>query len=139
MKTSQKISCQPIITRKRASKKGLVKTELEIFELSEFSILALNWNRKLGKLGNFFKTSKFEWISFVWKKLGISEVSEFLILALTLKSKTRKTRKFPNSSKKTNPLKFMSWKDFRVFQVFDFSIRAKIESSETSEIAYFLK
>ena len=177
MKTSQKIRCQPIITRKRTSKKGLVKMELEISDVSEFSILALYWNRKLGnifktfkfqrscfiweswkfptfpsfrfwplywnrklgKLRNFFKTSKFEWISFIWEKLGISEVSEFSILTLILKSKTQKTRKFLNSSNKVNPLKFTSWKDFRVFRAFDISIRANIEDSETSEISYFLK
>ena len=36
MKTSQKIRCQPITTKKRASKKGLVKTELEIPSFPSF-------------------------------------------------------------------------------------------------------
>ena len=104
-----------------------------------FQFWPLYWNQKLRKLKKFFKTSKFEWISFIWEKLGIFEVSEFSILALILKSKTQKTQKFPNSSNKAKLLKFTSWKDFRVFWVFGFSIRTKIENSENSEISYLLK
>ena len=104
--------------------------KLEVSEVSEFSILSLILKSKLGKLGNFFKTSKFEWIFFNREKLGSTKISEFLILALTMKSKNQKTWRFSKSSNKTNPLKFMSWKDFQVFQGFDFSLGAKTENHE---------
>ena len=71
MKTSHKTWCQPISARKLTSKKmWLPKTELEISEISEFSILALYWNRKLGKLGNISNTCKFQGMCFTcgsWK------------------------------------------------------------------------
>ena len=71
MKTSHKTWCQPISARKLTSKKmWLPKTELEISEISEFSILALYWNRKLRKLGNISNTCKFQGMYFTcgsWK------------------------------------------------------------------------
>ena len=71
MKTSHKTWCQPISARKLTSKKmWLPKTELAISEISEFSILALYWNRKLGKLGNISNTCKFQGMCFTcgsWK------------------------------------------------------------------------
>ena len=40
--------------------------KLETSKVPEFSIWPLYWNQKLGKLGCCFKTSKFEWIFFIW-------------------------------------------------------------------------
>ena len=60
--------------------------------LLSFRFSSLYWQRKLGKLGQFFKASKFKWTSFFYlRKLESSEISEFSILAPMLKSKTRKT------------------------------------------------
>ena len=113
MKTSQKISCEPITARKGASKKGLVKTEFEIFELSKFSILALYWNQKLGKLGNsqILQRKQILWNLRLEK---IFEFSEFSILVWGLKSKPRKPRKFPDSSNKTHSMKFTSFVNISV-------------------------
>ena len=96
MKTSQKIRCQPITTKKRASKKGLVKTELEIpsfpsFRFWPYTEIENSENSEIfSRLLNFKGFVLFE----------ISEVSEFIILTLIPKSKTRKTQKFPNPSNK---------------------------------------
>ena len=64
MKTSLKIWCQPISAREWTSKtKWLAKTELGLSEISEFSILTLYLNRKLG---NIYNTCKFQGMCFTW-------------------------------------------------------------------------
>ena len=56
MKISQKIWCQPISARKWTSiKQWLAKTELEIFEVSEFSIMALILKSKTRKTRKYLQ------------------------------------------------------------------------------------
>ena len=67
MKISQKIWCQPISARKWTSiKQWLAKTELEISEVSEFSIMALILKSKTRKLGNIYNICKFQGMCFAW-------------------------------------------------------------------------
>ena len=94
MNTSQKIRYQLTTVRKQTSKKGLVKSELEISELSEFSILASYWNWKLGKSEIFSRLLNFKGFVLFEKNREFPRFPSFPFWPL---SWIRKLRKLGNS------------------------------------------
>ena len=97
---------------------------LEISEVSNFLILALIWNGKLGKLRNIFKTCKFE-RTFLFEEIGNFRVFDF-----------GPYTEIENSdifSRLLNLNEFLLFEDIgniQVFWVFDYGPYAEIENSE---------
>ena len=121
MKNSLKIWCQPISARKwTCKKKWLAKMELEISKISEFSILALYWNRKLGKLGNISNTCKSQRMCFTWGSWKFLRFLSFWFWPLYWNWKLRKLRNNYNTCK-FQGMRFTwgSWK-FPMFLSFRF-------------------
>ena len=119
-KTSQKIWRQPISAKKwTKNKKWLAKTELEISEMSEFSLLALYWNRKLGKLGNISNTCKFQRMCFTWERWKFPRFQSFQFWHLYWNRKLGKLRNIYNTCKSQEKCftwgswKFPSFPSFR--------------------------
>ena len=130
MKTSQKIRCQPITARKWASKMGLVKVELQISEHSEFSILALYWNRKFGKLGNIFKTCQFHRVCFIWGSWKFPRFPSFRFSPLYWNQKLGKLENIFKTCNFQRTFLFEEVGNFRGFWFFDFGPYTEIENWE---------
>ena len=128
------IRCQHISSRKRPSKRWLVKAKFEISEVSECSILSLILKSKTRKTRKYFEDLQTSKISFYLRKRGFSEVSQFSILPLLLKSKTRKTRKYVQDFNFKKRVLFNGVGNFWVFWDFDFYTYNEIENLENLKI-----
>ena len=105
-------------------KKWLAKTELEISEISEFLILALYWNQKLGKIGNTYNTCKFQGKCFTWGTWKIPRFLSFRFWPLYWNRKLRKlgniynTCKFKGMSFTWGSLKFPRFPSFQFWPLY---------------------
>ena len=136
MKTSHKTWCQPISARKLTSKKmWLPKTELAISEISEFSILALYWNRKLRKLGNISNTCKFQRMCFTWGSWKFPRFPSFWFWPLWWNWKLGKLGNIYNTCKFWG----MYLKKLEICEVCEFSMLALILKSKTWKTRKYLQ
>ena len=91
-------------------------------------------NPKFGNLGNFLLPQ----VKHIpWNLQVLKIFPSFLSFLFQYKDQNRKhgnLRNFLLPQVKKSFEIHKSWKYFRVFRVFDFSVRAKVENSETSEI-----
>ena len=108
--------------------------KLEISEVFEFSILALTLNRKLGKLGNIFKTCEFQ-KTFLFEEVGnFRNFRVFHFGPYTEIENSENSKLFSRLVNFKGCVLLEEVGNFRNFRVFHFRPYTEIENSENSEI-----
>ena len=117
-----------------ATKEVIIWGSSKFPRFSSFRFWPLYWNRKLGKLGNFLKASKFKWNCFVW---GSWNFQGFRVFDFSPYTKIENLENSEIFSRLVNFKGFVLFEvigNFRGLRIFDFGPYTEIEISKNSEI-----